>query len=149
MVEEEKKELAEKGVEGPVFWGELEHVRPTANHEFPKLGAKRDMLFDELRARAEAFAQSNDVGRRRDELLEAMAIGSQSIGEDEGVASIVLGATHGMAVTETVNLLGIDGEDRNTPQEKRLDDSSMRFFDGDRDALSVLLSQLNEPIDGV
>jgi hypothetical protein len=77
-----------------------------------------------------------------------MAISSQSIREHESVASVVFGAAQSKAVTESVDLFGVDGEDSDTTHQKCVNDRTMRFFDGDADAFWVLLCQVNEPIDG-
>jgi hypothetical protein len=76
-----------------------------------------------------------------------MAVGSESIGQDEGVTPVVLGTAQSMPVAESVDLLGVDGEDRDTAFQKSLHDGSMRFLDGDRDALGVVLGDAQEPID--
>ena len=77
-----------------------------------------------------------------------MAVGSESIGENEGVAPIVLGTAHRIPVAETVDLLGIDGENGDGVVKKGLDNGPMRFFDRHRNALAVLCGQLQNPVDG-
>ena len=44
--------------------------------------------------------------------------------EDEGVAAVVLGARHGMAVAEAVQLLGVEGEDVQAAFEQGVDDGA-------------------------
>jgi len=42
---------------------------------------------------------------------EGRAVGAQRVGEHEGVAAVILGAGHGVAVAKAIELLGIEGED--------------------------------------
>jgi hypothetical protein len=106
------------------------------------------MVFDELATGAEELAQSDDVGRWQGESLKAMEVGSQGIGQDEGVAAVVLGTAHRMAVAESVDLFRVDGEDGDAALEKSFNDCPMGFFDGDRDAVGLVLRHAQEPIDG-
>ena len=50
------------------------------------------LVFDELVAGAEELSQGNDLRRWQAQSLEPMAVGSEAIGQDEGVTSVVLGA---------------------------------------------------------
>ena len=106
------------------------------------------MVFDELVTRAEELSQSDDVGRWQGQSLKTMEVGSQGIGQDEGVAAVVLGTAHRMAVSESVDLFRVDGEDGDSALEKGLDDCPMGFFDGDSDEVGHMLRHTQEPIDG-
>ena len=77
-----------------------------------------------------------------------MAVGSERIGENEGVSPIILGSAHRIPVAETVDLFGIDGENGDAAVKKELDDSPMRFFDRHCDALAVLCGQFQKSVDG-
>ena len=79
--------------------------------------------------------------------LKAVAIGTKGIGEDEGVTPVVLGAAHGMTVSESVDLLGIDGENSDAMLEKSLDHGAMRFLDRHGDALWVIAREAQEPVE--
>ena len=80
--------------------------------------------------------------------LKAVAIGTKGIGEDEGVTPVVLGAAHGMTVSESVDLLGIDGENGDAALEKGFDYGAMRFFDGYRDAVRIHAREIQKPAEG-
>ena len=75
---------------------------------------------------------------------EGRAIGSQRIGENEGVASVILGPGDGVPVAKAIELLGIQREHMNAVFEQRLDDSAARHFDGDSDAAGLRGSQSHE-----
>jgi hypothetical protein len=77
--------------------------------------------------------------------LKAVSVGSERIGENEGITPVVLGATHRMAVPESVDLLGIDGEHGDAALEKSLDHGAMRFFDCHRDAFGIFARETQEP----
>ncbi len=79
--------------------------------------------------------------------LKAMSVRSQRIGENEGVATVIFGAAHRMAVPESVHLLGIDSENGDAAVEKGFDHGPMRFLDSDRDALGTIARQVHEPVD--
>ena len=79
--------------------------------------------------------------------MEAVTVGSKRIGENKGVPTVILGAAHRMAVAESVDLLGVDGENGDVAFEKGLDHGSMRFFDGDSDYFAMLVRKFQEPID--
>jgi hypothetical protein len=76
-----------------------------------------------------------------------VSIGPEGIGENERVPAVVLGAAHEMAVSEAVDLLGVDGENGDTVIEKAFDDGAMRLLDGHGDALGVFTSQAQEPVE--
>lgn len=77
-----------------------------------------------------------------------MAIGSESIGEDEGVAAVVLGAAQRVTVAESVDLLGVDGEDGQATSEKGFDHGPVRLFDGDGKVVGLAFGQAHKPGDG-
>ena len=137
-IKEELQELAEERVESFVLGRERDEVRPASCDKVSDLRAEGDVVLDELVACAQQPAHSNDLRRRQLQALKAVAVGSESVGENEGVAPVVLGAAHRMPVTEAVDLLGIDGENGDGAVKKDLDNGPMRFFDRHRDALAVL-----------
>ena len=104
------EELAEKSVESFVLWRERDEVRPATSKEFPDLRAEGHVVFDELVAAAQQPAHGKDFRRWEMQALKAVAVGSERIGENEGVSPIILGSAHRIPVAETVDLFGIDGE---------------------------------------
>ena len=123
-------------------------MRPTSNEQIADLRAECDVVLDELLSSAQELSQSDDLGMRQVQSLKPMAVYSEGIGQDEGVASVVLGTAQGISVAESVDLLRINGKDGDTLPDKGLDDSAVRFFDSDRDTPDILLCQVQEPIDG-
>jgi hypothetical protein len=123
-------------------------VRPTAYEQVSNLRAESDVVFDELISSAEELSQSDDLRGWQTQWLKPMVVGSENIGKDEGVARVILDAAYRIAVSESVDLLWIDGKYRDAALQKGLDDGSMRFFDSDREELGTLLCQVQEFIDG-
>jgi hypothetical protein len=79
------------------------------------------------------------------EPAEAVRIGSQRVGEDAGIAAIVLGAGNREAVPKAVELLRVEREDLATALEKGLDNGAVRNFDGHPDLSKLAARQLLEP----
>lgn len=123
-------------------------MRPTSYEQITDLRTECDVVLDELISSAQELSQNDDLGRWQAQSLKPMAVCSECIGQDEGVASVVLGAAQGISVAESVDLLWINGKDGDTLLDKGFDDSAMRFFDSDRDTPDILLCQVEEPIDG-
>lgn len=122
-------------------------MRPTTGEQLTGLRAKSDVIFDELLARTKQFPQSDDFRRREAEWLETVAVGSERIGQNEGISAVVLGAGGGMSVPEPIDLLGIDGKNGDTALEKGLDHGTVRFFDGRGDVLGMVVGKLHKPFD--
>lgn len=100
------------------------------------------MGFDKLLARAEKLSQCDDFWRGKAESLEAVAVGSERIGQNEGISAVVLGAGGSVTVSESVDLLWIDGEDGDTTFEKGLDHGTVWFFYSHGDVLGPVMSKL-------
>jgi hypothetical protein len=147
-IEEELEELAEKGIESLVFRSEGDEMRPASQKKISDLRAEGDVVLDELFAGDQQPSHDNDIRRWKLQALKAVAVGPESIGENEGVPPVVLGAAHRMSVAETVGLLGIDGKNGDTAFEKGLDHSPMRFFNGDGEPVGFVLCYFQEPING-
>ena len=96
------------------------------------------MVFDKLVSGFEELAHADDFRRRQLQALKAVAVGSESIGEDKRVMPVILGTAHRVPVAEAVDLFGVDGENGDAAMEKGLDHSPMRFFDRHRDAFSIV-----------
>src|SRR5512144_3365103 len=62
-----------------------------------------------------------------------------------GVAAIVLGAGHREAITEAVELLGVDGKDHKAMLQQHLDHWAVRRFDCHRDLSRRSLRLLKQP----
>jgi len=148
VIEEELEELAEKGIERPVFRSEADEVRPASYKKVSDLRAEGDVVLDELFAGDEQPTNGNDIRRWKLQALKAVAVGPESIGENEGVPPVVLGAAHRMSVAETVDLFGIDRKNGNAVVEKGLDHRPVRFFNGDGEPVGFLFCHCQEPING-
>ncbi len=147
-IEEELEKFAEKRIESLVVRSKREEVRPASGEEVSDLRAEGDVVFDELAAGAQELTQGDDLRRWQLQALKAVAVGSESIGENKGVTAVILGTAHGVTVAEAVDLLGVDGENGDVALEKGLDHGAMRFFDGDGEHCGILLREFQEPIDG-
>jgi hypothetical protein len=77
---------------------------------------------------------------------EGHTVGAHCAAEHAGVAAVILGACHREAVTETVELLRIDGEDRKAVLEQHLHDRSVRGLDRNRDLSRRGFGLLQQPI---
>jgi hypothetical protein len=146
VIEEELEKLAEKRVECLVFGSEDNKVRPASNKKVSDLRAEGDVVFDELFAGDQQPTHGNDFRRWKLQALKAVAIGPESVGENEGIAAVVLGPAHRMSVAETVGLLGVDGKNGDTAFEKCFDYSPVRFFNGHSKSIDFLICHFQEPI---
>ena len=146
--EKQLEELTEKRVQGAITRSKGQQVRPTLHEQVADLRTESDVVLDELISNAKELSQGDDLGRRHVEFLEPMAVFSEGIGQDEGVAAVVFGAAQGISVAESVDLLRINGKDGDTLLDKGFDDGAVRFFGSDRDRSDILLCQVQEPIDG-
>ncbi|MGY4498989.1 hypothetical protein ACVWYH_002920 [Bradyrhizobium sp. GM24.11] len=63
-----------------------------------------------------------------------------------GIAAVVLGASHREAITEAVELLGIDGKDRKSMLDQHLHDRAMRHLDRHCDLSRSSPGFLKQPI---
>jgi hypothetical protein len=77
-----------------------------------------------------------------------VSIGPERIGENESVPPVVLGTTHRVAIPESVDLLGIDGENGDAALEEGFDNGAMRFLNRHGDALGVFPGEAQEPSEG-
>ena len=77
--------------------------------------------------------------------MKAVAVGSEGIGQHEGIAAIILGPGHGAPVSEAIELLGVDVVDMSPAFHEGFDHSPTWDFDGDRDASEVLRRKLLQP----
>jgi len=75
-----------------------------------------------------------------------MPIGAQAVAQHVSVAPVILGAGHGEAVAEPIELLGIDPIDAETAFQQGFDDGALRHFDGHPDYLGRGAGAGNQPI---
>ncbi len=146
-IEEELEKLAEKRVECLVVRSKREEVRPASGEEVSDLRAEGDVVFDELAAGAQELTQGDDLRRWQLQALKAVAVGSESIGENKGVTAVILGTAHGVTVAEAVDLLGVDGENSDAAVEKGFDHGPMRFLDRHCDAFGIVACKVQQPIE--
>ena len=77
---------------------------------------------------------------------EGLPIGAQRMAQHMGVATVVLGARHREAITEAVELLGIDREDLKPTLQQNLNHRPARRLDRHRDLPGVRSGRLDQPI---
>ncbi len=75
-----------------------------------------------------------------------MKVGAHCAAEHTGVAAVILGPGHREAIAETVELLGIDGEDPEGVIEQHLHDRSVRGLDCYCDLSRRGFGPLKQPI---
>ena len=73
-------------------------------------------------------------------------VGSQGIGQRPGVAAVVLGAGRRPSVAEAVELLRVDGVEREAAFHHGLDNGSVRNFDGNSYGLRLCVGCVEEPV---
>jgi hypothetical protein len=132
-------EIISRGAEGQRLGVEADELLAQAIGE-------ADERLEEVIVQAGEFTELDDEGILGSEVAEGGPIGAQGIAQDEGVASIIFGAGDGVTVAESVELLGVDGEDVKAALEHGLDDGPARNLDGDRDARRASAGQLGEPV---
>jgi len=81
--------------------------------------------------------------------VEEGPVGTERVGEDEGVAPIIFGSGRAVPIAEAVELFGVDGEDLETVGEERLDEGAAGALDGAGDAggITLGLGMREEPRD--
>ena len=77
---------------------------------------------------------------------EGLAVGAHCTAEHTGVAAIILGPGHREAITEAVELLGIDGKDQEGVIEQHLHDRPVRGLDRHCDLSRRGFGLLKQPI---
>ena len=107
---------------------------PEALEQGPELIGEGAALDDEIVAAAHQGAEgARRVGQGL-EGAEAMAVGAEQIGEDEGVARITLAARRRVAGPTGLERVGMDGDDRVAGVHEDIDDEARGAFDGDGEA---------------
>ena len=129
----------EQGREPRLVSGRAEgqRLREEAQQLLAQAIAEPGEVVEEILVEAREVAHLNDeriLGRLP---TEGRLIGPQGIGENEGVAAIVLGAGDGMAIAEAIELLGVEREHGEAAFEQDVDDGAAGHLDGDRDAVRV------------
>jgi hypothetical protein len=121
---------------------ELEQLREESMQLSPELIGETAQVFAECGIDTAELSESNHQRVVELEVAEVMPVGAKRIGTDEGVEPVVFGAGHRVAVSEAVELLGIDGEDMESTLEQRFDNRSVGQLECD--GASRWLSMLEE-----
>src|SRR5215472_591818 len=90
---------------------------------------KRDALVDEILVNANELANLDDEWIVKFDSTEARQVGSQRVGQDVGIATVVLGTCHRVPVTKSIELFRVDGEDGSAMFNQSLDDRAVRCLD--------------------
>jgi hypothetical protein len=112
---------------------EFEHGGKIAPQLLAEPIAEPISLGVEIVGHARPFTQFDDQRLSKSKLAEGAPIGAQRVTKHLGVTAVVLGARWREAITEAIELLGINGIDVEATLEQRFDDRAMRHFDGDVD----------------
>jgi len=79
--------------------------------------------------------------------MEAVQVGAQGIGQDKGVAAIILGAGRRITIAKAVQLLGIDGKHCEALLHQRFHDGPARHLDSHRDSAGRSRSLAVQPLE--
>ena len=104
------------------------------------------LVAGEIAGNARPLAEFDDFRCLRIQAPESLVVGSQGIGQRPGVTAIVLGAGGRPPVAEAVELLRVDGVDRETAFHHRLDNGSVRNLDGNCDGMRLCVGCIKEPV---
>src|SRR5262249_42234544 len=127
----------------------LEHLGIVAPDLIPQTIGEANALNLELLVDARPFPELDDEGLGNGQLAEQVHVGSEAIGEHIGIETVILRACDREAVTETVELPGVDRIDVEAAFEPGLDDWPMRRFDGDMDVAGLAPARFQQPRDHV
>src|SRR5580704_13141368 len=103
------------------------------------------LLLLELFVHARPFAQLDHQRIIDRQAPERAPVGAQRMPQHFGIAAVVLGARHAEAITEAVELLGIDGKHLEVTLQQHLDHRPARRLDRHRDLLRPRPGRLEEP----
>lgn len=110
---------------------ELKQARGNEDELLPEAVGLRPEILAEIFVDTRDRSQLTLQGVRSREVLELLQVGAEGIGQDEGVEPVVLSPGQAVAVAETIELFGVDGEDLVASTVQCLDDGSMWNLDGE------------------
>ena len=108
-------------------------ARPEALQQGGQLVGQGDLRADQVVAAAHQAAQGFDgvgLGRER---AQAVAVGAQDVGQDEGVARVALGGDGPVAGSAGLDRIGMDRGDDEARLDQGIDQEAGRSLDRDRD----------------
>jgi hypothetical protein len=111
--------------------GEREQLRSEILEMLPEAVGESAEVLLEGGVAAGGMAQGDGFWREAGTAGEFMEVGAEGVGEDEGIATVILGARRGVTVTEAVSLLGVDGEDGVAVFEEHVDERMVGALQGD------------------
>jgi hypothetical protein len=126
---------------------ELEQLREEAMELSPEPIGELPELFLELRIDPAQLSQSNYERFVDLELAEMAEIRAKGIRQNEGIEAVIFRAGHGMAISKSVELLGIDSEDMKPTLEQGFDDGAVGQLDGDGTSIGLRVAMLEKRID--
>jgi hypothetical protein len=92
---------------------------------------------------AQLFTQFDQPGLIRLQAPETAGVGAQAVTQHPGIAPVVLGPGNRKAVPEAVELLGVEGVNREAALHQTLHDRAVGQFDTNGDALRSRARGLN------
>src|SRR5579859_2296774 len=116
---------------------------------FSKLIGKAILFLTDVILESREVAQPDEGGVVQAHGVKAMQVGAERVGQHEGVAAVVLATGRRIAIAETIELLGIDGEHHETMLHQSLDHGAPRNFDGHRNLSWQSQGLGAQPIDEV
>jgi hypothetical protein len=98
----------------------------------PQLVRRTPELGEQRFFRPAEFAYHQEVRRLYMDLAKAGPVCPSGIRSHKGIASVILGASHCVAVAKPVELLGVNRTDMQAPFHEQFDDGTPWYLDGDR-----------------
>src|SRR6516162_5404572 len=128
---------------------ELEHLRIVAPELIAQPVGESDALRLEFFVDARPFSELDNERLNDDQLTEQMHVGPEAIREHIGIEAVILGLGDREAVTETIELFGVDGIDIEAALEQGLHDWAVWGLYGDMDLAGLATTRFQKPGDHV
>ena len=128
--------------------------RPETLEEGAELIGEGDALGDKLLPAAHEGAHRPRLVRGGMQRPEALAVGPQQVGEDEGIARVTLAAGGGVAWPARLEGVGVDGHHLQARVEQGIHEQARGAFEGDAEGAAAAeaveaAAELAEPLGGV
>ena len=118
-------------------------LRVETVQEFPQAVGQLIALAHKIFIDPREFPQLDHQWVVQTRAAKTRLIGAQRVAEHEGVAPVVFGAGHGVAVAKAIELPGVDGVDVKATLNQGLDYGAARDLDGDGDLFRMAFLRKN------
>lgn len=111
--------------------GESKQLRKVAVKLFAQPVLKTVRLLSQIFVDPRQLTKLHREWSLHTDLSKAGTIRSQGVGEHEGIASIILGASHRVTITKAIELFRVDGVHMEPAFDQEFDDRTAGYFDRD------------------